>query len=254
MLRSRYFISAFCIFFLIAVVYLMPARWIAEKTLPQPALAHVTVSGTLWGGKALLQLDKKPAMFVWRFLPSHLLSGQWGYDVQLSHDDVELVGALWATNKNAIAWSNVSASLNLSILHDAAVDAGIQELSGGLSLKNFSGNYNLQTHESRLQGTGRFTGGRAVWLANNRAVETLIPNLIINARPQDKGAVLSISSETGVVYAQTHIDPLNGFTTTIYKAVITDFSLPMPVPANRDVVIEIRQGWSNTNEIRDTAK
>jgi general secretion pathway protein N len=89
-------VAAYSVF----LVAMMPARWVAERAVPQPGrIALQDVEGTIWSGAARAAIGVYPTTFAvdrieWRFLPSRLLRGQAAYDVAIRGAGFEARGEL----------------------------------------------------------------------------------------------------------------------------------------------------------------
>ena len=89
-------VAAYSVF----LVATLPARWAAEKAIPQPGrIALQEVQGTIWSGSARAAVGVYPGTFAvdrieWSFMPSRLLRGRAAYDVAIAGAGFEARGEL----------------------------------------------------------------------------------------------------------------------------------------------------------------
>jgi hypothetical protein len=161
--------------FAVCAIVLAPASLVGMLVRDARPLTLGTLTGTLWHGSGDVGLDGTPLGRVnWSFAPALLLRGQFGFDIDLHGDQLDLAGRAGASPTGATA--HLHGTLGAALLKEPLARYAI-ELPGTFTLDDVEATHRYGSRLPMLRGDLKWTGGMVNYQLSGRAQRLELPPL-----------------------------------------------------------------------------
>jgi type II secretion system (T2SS) protein N len=162
--------------FAVCAIVLAPASLVGLLVRDMQPVTLSTLAGTLWRGSGDVGYDGTPlGRLNWSFAPDLLLHGQFGFDVDLHGDQLDIAGRAGASATGATA--QLHGTLDAALLKEPLARYAV-ELPGSFALDNLDVTHRYGSRLPMLRGDLKWSGGMVNYRLQGRDQRLQLPPLV----------------------------------------------------------------------------